>query len=74
MANQTYVSPVINTQPKRTAAYDALMVLIGHLKSQTGGYTMDIVSIDFGVTTPQVITLTLTAPLPAGQVARYNLT
>lgn len=78
VANTTYQSPLIaapNAAAKRLAAYDALAVLIQHIRAGTGGYTMDIVSIDFAVTTPQRITLTLTDPLPNQvQIDRYNLT
>lgn len=78
MANVTYQSPVIaapNLAAKKRAAYDALSVLLAHLRETTGGYTMDLVSADFGVTTAQRITIVLTAALPdQAQIDRYNLT
>lgn len=78
MANTTYQSPVIaapNLAAKRKAAYEALTVLFLHIREGTGGYTMDLVSVDFGITTAQRITVVLTAPLPDQvQVDRYNLT
>lgn len=74
MANATYQSPVINTQAKRTLAYDSLSVLIVHIQNQTGGYNFDIVSIDFNVTTANRITITVSAPIPTEQLPRYNLT
>jgi hypothetical protein len=75
MAQTTYQSPVINTAPKRTAAYDALTTLFQHIKAGTGGYTMDLVQADFGVTTAQRVTVTLTAALPNQvQIDRYGLT
>lgn len=78
MANTSYQSPVIaapNLAAKKRAAYDALSVLVAHLREGTGGYTMDLISVDFGITTAQKITVVLTAPLPdQQQVDRYNLT
>jgi hypothetical protein len=78
VANTTYQSPVIanpNVALKRIAAYDALATLIQHVKAGTGGYTMELVSADFGVTTAQRVTVTLTNPLPDQvQIDRYNLT
>jgi hypothetical protein len=75
VANTTYQSPVINTAPKRVAAYDALSILLAHIRAGTGGYTMDIVTLDFGITTAQRITLTLTDPLPSqAQIDRYGVT
>jgi hypothetical protein len=78
MANTTYQSPVIanpNVALKRIAVYDALATLIQHIKAGTGGYTMDLVTVDFNVTTPNRVTITLTDPLPnQTQIDRYNLT
>jgi hypothetical protein len=76
MAQTTYQSPVINTQPKRDAAYDALAVLIQHIRAGTGGYgTIDLVQADFSITTANRITVVLTNPLPSqAQIDRYNLT
>lgn len=78
MANTTYQSAVIaapNLPQKKALAYDALSTLIAHIRAGTGGYTMDLVSADFGVTTAQRITIVLTAPLPnQAQVDRYLLT
>lgn len=78
MANVVYQSPLIaapNAALKRAAAYDALASLISHIRAGTGGYTMDLVDADFGVTTAQRITVTLTAALPSqAQIDRYNLT
>lgn len=78
MANTTYISPLIvapNLLIKRASAYDALSVLVAHLRERTGGYTMDIVSIDFNVSNANRITITLTNPLPdQAQVDRYQLT
>lgn len=69
-----YQSPVINTAPKRLTAYNDLIVFLSHLLAATGGYSGDIVSIDFGVTAANIVTLSVTQPIPAGQLARYNLT
>jgi len=74
MANTTYVSPVINTAPKKLAAYESLMSLLTHIRFGTGGYTMDLVSVVFDQGT-KIITIVLTDPLPnQAQVDRYNLT
>lgn len=75
MANTTYQSPVIaapNLPAKKALVYEKLAELISHIQAGTGGYTMDLVSADFGVTTAQRVTIVVTDPLP--QVARYNLT
>lgn len=75
MANTTYQSPVINTAAKRSAVYDAAAVLLQHVGPQTGGYTLDLVSMDFGVTVAQRLTVTLSNPLPSqAALDKYNLT
>jgi hypothetical protein len=73
MANTSYTSIVINTTPKEIAAYDALAILFAHLRDRTGGYTLRCLSVVFDQGT-NIITITFNNPLPAGQVARYNLT
>jgi hypothetical protein len=69
MAAATYQTPIINTQDKRTAAYTGAIVILEHLKAQTGGYNLDLVSLDFSVTAANRITFTTTGPLPASQLS-----
>lgn len=68
MANATYQTPIINTQPKREAAYEGAIVILQHLKAQTGGYNLDLVSLDFSVTAANRITFTTTGQLPPAQL------
>jgi hypothetical protein len=72
MPNATYQSPVIaapNLATKRLAAYDGVIVLLQHIRDVAGGYNMDIVSLDFGITTAQRITFTTSAVIPPAQLA-----
>lgn len=77
MANTTYVSPVINAGNK-LIAYNAVSILIDHIvqnqTSGTGLYQMDLLSVIHDTGGTNRIQIILTNPLPAGQVARYNLT
>jgi len=75
MANATYVSiPIVapNLAAKRVTAYTDLLIFLQHLRDGTGGYSGDIVSIDFNVTGANVITLTVTQPIPTQQLPRYT--
>lgn len=78
MAQTTYQSPVINTTPKEVAALDALAILTHHIRdgiNGTGAYTnIHLLSAVFDQGGTNRITIILTNPLPADQVARYNLT
>lgn len=80
MANAVYTSPSITTQAAKKIAYAKVAELLAHLAAGTGGYSAtDYVSSDFNITTPNKVTITLTAPLPdllgdGAQVTRYNLT
>lgn len=75
MANTTYQSILINTADRRDAALQRASELFMHMAYRTGGYTMNFVSMDFGLTTPNRITITLSDPLPSPeQEARYSLT
>lgn len=68
MANATYQTPIINDPDKRAAAYTGAIVIFEHLRAQTGGYNLDIVSLDNGVTAPNRVTFTTTGPLPPAQL------
>ena len=75
MANAVYQSPVLNTQAKQTLALQKASELFAHLAAGSGGYTMSFVSADVGITLAQVLTITLSAPLPdQPQTDRYLLT
>jgi hypothetical protein len=75
MANAVYQSPSITTQAQKKAALISAAVLFEHLAAGTGGYTVDYVQSDFGITAANKLTITLTGPLPdAAQTTRYNLT
>lgn len=72
----TYVSPVINNATKRHKAYADLIVLLFHIDAGTGSpvaYSGDILTITNDQIT-HIITLTTTTDIPAGQLARYDLT
>lgn len=72
MPRTTYVSPPINTAAKRARAYADLAVLAQHCAAGTGDYdSVDIVSIDLSSGS---LTIVVTNPLPAKQLARYALT
>lgn len=73
-ATAIYQSPVINTGPKRATAYADAVVFLQHLIAGTGGYSGDIVSMDFGVTLANVVTLLTTQAIPTSQLSRYSLT
>ena len=74
LLGSVYQSPVINTAPKRIAAYDAFATFLQHLIRPTA-YSMNLISVDFGVVTAQTLTIAMTGDLPdAAQVNRYNLT
>ena len=70
----TYVSPTISTQAQKALAIRKAAELLEHLAAGTGGYTMDLVSIVPDLVVAHNVTIILTDALPAGQVARYNLT
>ena len=75
MANTTYQSVLINTTDLRDKALMRASELFMHMSFRTGGYTMNFVRMDFGETTPNRVTITLSDPLPSPeQEARYGLT
>lgn len=76
-ATAIYQSPPIvnpNVATKRATAYDNTIVFLHHLLAGTGGYGGDIVSLDFGVTLANVVTLLVTQVIPTAQLPRYSLT
>lgn len=76
-ATAIYQSPPIvnpNAATKRVTAYTDAIVFLEHLLAATGGYGGDIVSLDFGVTLANVVTLLMTQAIPVGQLPRYSLT
>lgn len=74
MAQTSYVSPTFaaGNEAVKQVVYAKIQELSAHLAARTGGYTMDLVSIDYGITAANRVTVTVSDPLP--QVARYNLT
>jgi len=74
MAITTYTSPPVNTPAKRTRAYFDMEVFIQHLGAGTGDYVgIDLVSIAVDAVT-HIVTIVVSNPIPARQLARYNLT
>lgn len=75
VANTTYTSPTINTPAKRERAYTDLAVLAQHCAAGTGDYDgINIVSVSIDLITTRIITIIVTNPLPARQLARFALT
>lgn len=76
MAATTYTSPVLNTAAKQIRAMEDVAILAQHLADAVRAGAGDYVGISFtsATVTLGILTVVLTNPLPARQLARFSWT